>query len=235
VPVLITTPFVAVYVVSPTCTRPSPVSTPRPRRNPAPLSSSRFTATVSSQSSVASSRIRSATGVQSGVIVDEPAIVLTRPASRSVCAAAIIIFEGTQSSVLAAANWREYEFPAKPGDPHRRPPFIAPYQPRLDWEIWFAAMTTYNEHPWTVHLVWKLLHNDPGALSLLANNPFPDAPPHYIRAELYRYRFTPPGENDGSWWKRERLGPWLPPLSTDQPDLRRFLELHRWLPSADAP
>lgn len=145
-----------------------------------------------------------------------------------------IIFEGTQSSVLEAANWREYEFPAKPGDPRRRPPFIAPYQPRLDWEIWFAAMATYNEHPWTVHLVWKLLHNDPGALSLLANNPFPDAPPHYIRAELYRYRFTPPGENDGSWWKRERVGSWLPPLSADQPDLRRFLEMHRWLPSADA-
>ena len=62
----------------------------------APLSSSRFTATVSSQSSVASSRMRSATGVQSGVTVDEPAIVFTRPASRSVWAAAIIIFEGTQ-------------------------------------------------------------------------------------------------------------------------------------------
>lgn len=145
-----------------------------------------------------------------------------------------IIFEGTQSSVLEAANWREYEFPAKPGDPRRRPPFIAPYQPRLDWEIWFAAMATYNEHPWTVHMVWKLLHNDPGTLSLLANNPFPDNPPHYIRAERYRYRFTPPGENDGSWWKRERVGPWLPPLSTDQPELHRFLEAHGWLPSVDA-
>ncbi len=96
VPVLTTTPFVAVYVVSPTRTRPSPASIPRPRTKVAPLSSSRLTATASFQSSVASSRIRSATGVQSGLTIDEPAIVLTRPASRSVWAAAIIILDGTQ-------------------------------------------------------------------------------------------------------------------------------------------
>ena len=96
VPVLSTIPFVAVYVVPPTSTRPSPPSTPWPRTKVAPASSRRFTATVSSQSSVASSRMRVATGVQSGVTVAEPASSLTRPASRRVWAAAIIIFDGTQ-------------------------------------------------------------------------------------------------------------------------------------------
>jgi hypothetical protein len=140
-----------------------------------------------------------------------------------------IIFEGTLDSRPENAHWREYEFVAKPGDPNRRPPIIAPYQPRLDWQIWFAAMSTPRDYPWTIYFVWKLLHNDPGTLSLLANNPFPDRPPRYIRAELYRYRFTPPDVHDGSWWKRERVDFWLPPLSADSPELHQFLEESGWL------
>jgi hypothetical protein len=78
-----------------------------------------------------------------------------------------IIFEGTSDAVPDDhAEWRAYEFPCKPGDPMRRPCVIAPYQPRLDWQIWFAAMSNPERYPWTLHLVWKLLHNDPGALSL---------------------------------------------------------------------
>ena len=89
-----------------------------------------------------------------------------------------IIFEGTDDAVITGdTKWKEYEFKAKPGDPNRRPPFVAPYQPRIDWQIWFAAMASPAEYPWTLHFVWKLLHNDRGTLSLLANNPFPDAPP----------------------------------------------------------
>jgi hypothetical protein len=140
-----------------------------------------------------------------------------------------IVFEGTFSPSPESAEWREYEFPAKPGDPRRCPAIIAPYQPRLDWQIWFAAMATPRDYPWTLHFAWKLLHNDAGTLSLLANNPFPNEPPRYIRAVIYRYRFTRPDEADGTWWKRERLGLWLPPLSADQPDLRRFLEAQGWL------
>jgi len=87
--------------------------------------------------------------------------------------------------LLATRNGKEYEFKAKPGDPNRRPPFVAPYQPRIDGKIWFRARCRHQaEYPWTLHFVWKLLHNDRGALSLIANNPFPDAPPHYIRARL---------------------------------------------------
>ena len=119
------------------------------------------------------------------------------------------------------------EFKAKPGDPNRRPAIIAPYQPRIDWQIWFAAMASPAEYPWTLHFVWKLLHNDTGTLSLLANNPFPNAPPHYIRARLYRYQFAPPG--DRAWWRREPIGEWLPALSTDDAEFRRFLTAMHWL------
>jgi len=139
-----------------------------------------------------------------------------------------IVFEGTDDAFITGdTKWREYEFKAKPGDPNRRPAIIAPYQPRIDWQIWFAAMASPAEYPWTLRFVWKLLHNDPGTLSLLADNPFPNAPPHYIRARLYRYRFAPPG--DRAWWKREPIGEWLPALSTEDAELRRFLSAMDWL------
>jgi hypothetical protein len=137
-----------------------------------------------------------------------------------------IVFEGTQDDLITAhTQWKEYEFPYKPGDPMRRPPIITPYYARLDWQIWFAAMADPQDYPWTYHFVWKLLHNDPGTLSLLANNPFPDAPPHYIRARLYTYEFAPPG--DPAWWHRTLLGDWLPPLSTS--DLDETIQAEPWL------
>jgi hypothetical protein len=139
-----------------------------------------------------------------------------------------IVFEGTEDAVITGDTpWKEYEFTAKPGDPNRRPPFIAPYQPRIDWQIWFAAMASPSDYPWTFHFIWKLLHNDPGTLSLIASNPFPNVPPHYIRARLYRYRFAPIG--DKAWWKREPIEEWLPALSKDDPQLHRVLEAMDWL------
>ena len=139
-----------------------------------------------------------------------------------------IIFEGTQDSIITGdTTWKEYEFIAKPGNPNRRPPFVAPYQPRIDWQIWFAAMASPAEYPWTLHFVWKLLHNDPGTLSLLANNPFPDSPPRYIRARLYRYQFAPPG--DKAWWRRETVGEWLPALSTENAEFRELLRAMEWI------
>ena len=139
-----------------------------------------------------------------------------------------IIFEGTDDALISGdTKWKEYEFTANPGDPNRRPPFIAPYQPRIDWQIWFAAMASPADYPWTLHFVWKLLHNDRGTLSLLANDPFPTSPPRYIRARLYRYHFAPIG--DPAWWKRERIGEWLPALSTDDTEFRRLLGAMNWL------
>ena len=110
------------------------------------------------------------------------------------------------------AVWRAYEFKGKPGDPARRPPQVAPYHLRLDWLMWFAAMSTPTEHPWFDALLLKLLQGDPATLSLLRTNPFPDQPPRWIRAQLYRYRFTTPAERaaTGQWWKRELVGPYFP-------------------------
>ena len=78
-------------------------------------------------------------------------------------------------------------------------------------------------------MVWKLLHNDPGVLSLMGPNPFADKPPHYIRATLYHYQFAPPGNLEGNWWTREILGQWLPPLSVDNPRLIGFLKQEGWI------
>jgi hypothetical protein len=139
-----------------------------------------------------------------------------------------IVFEGTTDQTITVnTQWREYEFRAKPGDPMRRPAIIAPYQARIDWQIWFAAMASPGDYPWTFHFVWKLLHNDPGTLSLLDKNPFPEAPPHYIRARLYRYEFAPLGARE--WWRRESKGEWLPALSTDDDEFRRILSMMGWL------
>ncbi len=146
-----------------------------------------------------------------------------------------IIFEGTDEAVLTQqTHWKEYEFKCKPGDPLRRPCIITPYHYRLDWQIWFAAMSSPDQYPWTLHFVWKLLHNDTGTLSLLANNPFPNTPPRYIRAELYRYQFAPANNPAGAWWKRRRLAGWLPALSVDDQNLRRFLMAYGWLPASEA-
>jgi len=140
-----------------------------------------------------------------------------------------IVFEGTDDTVVSdTTRWREYEFKCKPGDPLRRPCVVSPYHYRLDWQIWFAAMSSPERYPWTLHLVWKLLHNDRQALGLLATNPFPDTPPRYVRATLYRYAFAPPGDPSGAWWRRTRLGTWLPALSAADPQLRRFLAAHGW-------
>jgi hypothetical protein len=141
-----------------------------------------------------------------------------------------IVFEGTdEPAVTERTEWRQYEFKGQPVDLSRRPPFVAPYQLRLDWQMWFAAMSNPQEYPWTLHFVWKLLHNDAPTLGLLASNPFPDRPPRYVRARLYRYQFAPPGNAEGAWWVRTELGVWIPPLSVDDPALRAFLTANGWL------
>ncbi len=140
-----------------------------------------------------------------------------------------IILEGTADAEIGPdTRWLEYELPCKPGAPARRPCVISPYHYRLDWQMWFAAMSNVGREPWLVHLVAKLLRGDRDVKTLLAYDPFPDAPPRWIRAELYRYRFTRPGDGSSDWWHRERVAPWLRPVSLDDPDLRRFLAAHGW-------
>ena len=142
-----------------------------------------------------------------------------------------VIVEGTAGPTPSEyADWRAYEFKGKPGDPMRTPPQIAPYHLRLDWQMWFAAMSNYTEEPWFVNFVAKLLQGDRETLSLLRFNPFAAAPPKYVRARLYRYRFSTGEERKrtGAWWQRELEGEWFPAISLDTPGLQRVLRDQGW-------
>jgi hypothetical protein len=142
-----------------------------------------------------------------------------------------VVFEGTMDTVTDdKANWKAYPYKGLPVALDKNSPQIAPYQLRLDWQMWFASMSSANEYPWTVNLVSKLLHNDPDAVGLFASNPFPDKPPRYIRAVLYRYKFAKPGNSKGLWWEREKIQDWLPALSANDPQLIDFLKREEWIP-----
>ncbi|HEX8427399.1 lipase maturation factor family protein [Hymenobacter sp.] len=141
-----------------------------------------------------------------------------------------VVFEGTMDPDSSdQANWQPYLYKGLPVALNQPPPQIAPYQLRLDWQMWFAAMSSPAEYPWTLHLVWKLLQNDRGAVSLFARNPFPDKPPRYIRAIRYRYTFARPDNPQGLWWNRERVDIWLPALSANDPRLVEFMQNSGWL------
>ncbi len=118
-----------------------------------------------------------------------------------------IIVEGSNDGEA----WTAYEFSYKPGALQRRPPVVAPHQPRLDWQMWFAALGGYEENVWFQNFCVRLLEGSPDVLHLLGSDPFGGRPPLYIRAELYRYRFA--AGSDDSWWTRERLGGYSPVLS----------------------
>jgi hypothetical protein len=124
-----------------------------------------------------------------------------------------IVIEGSNDG----RSWEAYEFKYKPGDVMRRPGFVAPYQPRLDWQMWFAALGSARGNQWFLRLEWRLLQNTPSVLALLERNPFPAAPPKYIRAMLYEYRFTdiPTRRATGQWWRRELKGVYAPPLALE--------------------
>jgi predicted DCC family thiol-disulfide oxidoreductase YuxK len=124
-----------------------------------------------------------------------------------------IVIEGSANG----RDWLPYEFKWKPGDLKRAPGWVAPHQPRLDWQMWFAALGTYRQNPWFGGLVLQLLTNSPDATRLLERNPFPNRPPRYIRAILYDYHFTTLAERraTGAWWKREDRGIYLPRVSLE--------------------
>ncbi|MEU8003995.1 lipase maturation factor family protein [Catellatospora sp. NPDC049111] len=127
-----------------------------------------------------------------------------------------IVIEGTGDTDPGAHTlWREYAFKGKPGDPRRLPPQIAPYHLRLDWLMWFAAMSPLYAHPWLLALLGRLLTGDRHVLRLLRADPFPGKPPVYVRALLYRYRFTTAAERraTGAWWHRTLVEEFLPPVA----------------------
>ena len=124
-----------------------------------------------------------------------------------------IVIEGTADETIGERTaWREFEFRGKPGDVSRVPPQVAPYHLRLDWLMWFAAMSSAQDYPWFPELLLKLLEGDKAVLGLLRGNPFPDRPPRWIRAQLYLYHFTAPEEHrrTGQIWTRTLAGPYFP-------------------------
>jgi predicted DCC family thiol-disulfide oxidoreductase YuxK len=122
-----------------------------------------------------------------------------------------IILEGSHDGV----NWEPYEFKYKVGDPSVAPPFVAPHQPRLDWQMWFAALSTRERTPWFIPFCVKLLKGSKDVLALLDHNPFHDRPPKYIRAEKHIYLFSTLAEkaDTGNWWSRVYAGEYLGTIS----------------------
>lgn len=146
-----------------------------------------------------------------------------------------IVIEGSNDG----ENWLAYEFKYKPGDVRRAPPFVEPYQPRLDWQMWFAALGVrtgsmssllpelrsshgmfyyldkFPVDAWFINFLTRLLQGSPEVLALLDKNPFLDAPPRLVRARLYEYHFTEPEApfTRGEWWTRSELGVYFPVFS----------------------
>ena len=126
-----------------------------------------------------------------------------------------LVIEGTdETSVGPRTTWREYEFKGKPGDVRRLPRQWAPYHLRLDWLMWFAAISPAYARTWLAPFLDRLLRNDPSTLHLLRHNPFPNTPPRYVRVRLYRYRFTTWTElrHEHAWWHRSLIGEYVPPI-----------------------
>ncbi|HLH59467.1 MAG TPA: lipase maturation factor family protein [Streptosporangiaceae bacterium] len=127
-----------------------------------------------------------------------------------------VVVEGTRDPrVTPDTVWTEYEFRGKPGDPRRRPPQVAPYHLRLDWLMWFAALSPRYAEPWLVPFLYRLLAGDRHVLALLRSNPFPDQPPTFVRARLFRYRYTSWRQlrETGAWWERTPGREYVPPVT----------------------
>ena len=130
-----------------------------------------------------------------------------------------IILEGSNDG----NQWKAYTFKYQPEDVRQRPRWVAPHQPRLDWQLWFAALGTYEDEAWFRSFLAAILRGSPDVRALLSRDPFDGRPPAYVRALLYRYRFTTPAERreSGAWWHRDLAGPYSPVVSSAGADMRR--------------
>ena len=126
-----------------------------------------------------------------------------------------IVIEGSADGI----DWLPYTFQWKPGDLKKPPRWVAPHQPRLDWQMWFAALGSPRENRWIFGLMERLLQNSPSVVGLLERNPFPQTPPRYVRAILHGYTFSSIAERreSGDWWKRQEKREYLRPVSLGQP------------------
>jgi hypothetical protein len=125
-----------------------------------------------------------------------------------------IIIEGSNDG----ETWLDYEFKFKPGDLRRAPRWVEPFQPRLDWQMWFAALGDYRSSPWFTHLMLRLLEGSPPVLALFERDPFPRSPPKYLRAVVYDYSFTTWSERrtQGEWWHRRMVGGYFPTVTLNR-------------------
>lgn len=130
-----------------------------------------------------------------------------------------LVIEGS----LDGEDWRAYELPCKPGDVDRRPCVAAPWQWRLDWQLWFAWRDRVDDNPWLVHLVGQLLRGDRAVEPLFAVDPFPRDPPRFVRIQEYTYRF-----DRAHVWAREPVGTYLRPVDLADPKLCAYLDAHGW-------
>jgi len=141
-----------------------------------------------------------------------------------------VVFEGTSDNdSTGKAHWQPYIYKGLPVELDKCPSQVAPYQLRLDWQMWFASMSSPDQYSWTYNLVWKLLHNDRGATSLFARNPFEKMPPKFVRAVLYRYRFANRGNPQGLWWNRDSIGMWIRPMNVKDGQLLGLLRSEEWI------
>ncbi|THD20105.1 Lipase maturation factor [Fasciola hepatica] len=134
---------------------------------------------------------------------------------------------GRPELVLEASSsedgpWTEYEFQFKPGRLNRTPPIIVPHQPRLDWQMWFAALGRPENHPWLYNLIYRLLQQQKDVLDLLDTSKLPERP-KFVRALLYTYQYTS-SRTDVNWWKRTFKSTYLTPLSLKSPALIKMID-----------
>ena len=138
-----------------------------------------------------------------------------------------VVVEGTTDVEPDAATWHEYQFHAKPGEPGRRPPQLAPFHRRLDWLLWFAGLSPNPQrHPWLAPMLDRLLRADPAFLRLVRVDPFDGTAPRWVRVRRFRYRYSTPAERreTGDWWVREPVGVDVPPRSAPDGWVRRARE-----------
>jgi hypothetical protein len=134
-----------------------------------------------------------------------------------------VIIEATdEPEVTPHTHWQPYEFKAAPGDVSRRPPVISPYHYHLDWQIWFSGMRPRLQEEWLFRLAVRLLENDRHITALFESVPFPGKRPTYVKMDLYRYRFADWKDGSKAWWTREWVGVYMPPISVDDPFVRRY-------------
>src|SRR5262249_26797923 len=121
-----------------------------------------------------------------------------------------IEFQGTQDG----ENWIAYPFRYKPQDVRKAPGIYAPYQPRFEWNLWFASLGPWRRNAWVLNAELRLLQNEPNVLRLFASNPFPKDPPRQVRTVLWQYWFTDLAtkRREGTWWRRQMIGPYAPAL-----------------------